>query len=382
MKRKSRPLNAQIYAEASDWLVEFRSGDVDPAGRKEFYAWLRTSPEHMRAYLELAAIWNEGAGLDPNQAFDDATLMRDVRSEANVVPLDVAETRAMDRDRSTVVAQERTRPPGVAARLAIAASVAIAMAGSGWLYLQHNVYSTDIGEHRSLALSDGSRIELNANSRVRVKFSHAGRSIELLSGQAFFTVARDPERPFIVTSADMRVRALGTQFDVYRKKSGTTVTVLEGRVAVASRSKVAAAPSAQAAPRLSHSPVAHDSKAVASANAGATTASSAELLLNAGEQAVVTQRASVKQSAPNITAATAWIQGRLVFQAAPLQEVADEFNRYNQRRLVISDPGLASFNVTGVFSSTDPASLVRFLEARPGIAVTSTDNEILVARKF
>src|ERR1700744_3161410 len=72
---KRKQLNDQIYSEASDWLIEFRSGDIDAAGRKEFYDWLRTSPEHMRAYLELAAIWNEGAALDEQRVFDDTALM-------------------------------------------------------------------------------------------------------------------------------------------------------------------------------------------------------------------------------------------------------------------------------------------------------------------
>ena len=60
----SPELNSQIYTEASDWLIEFRAGDIDAAGRRSFHRWLQTSPEHMRAYLELAALWNEGAALD------------------------------------------------------------------------------------------------------------------------------------------------------------------------------------------------------------------------------------------------------------------------------------------------------------------------------
>src|SRR5205823_2531257 len=85
---------------------------------------------------------------------------------------------------------------------------------------------------RSIALPDGSLIELNARSSVRVRFTSNERAVELFEGQALFRVAKDPARPFIVSSDGKRVRAVGTQFDVYRKKASTTVTVLEGRVTV------------------------------------------------------------------------------------------------------------------------------------------------------
>src|SRR5580658_5363422 len=87
---KPKTINSQIYAEASDWLVEFRSGDVDSEGRKDFHLWLKTSPEHMRAYLELAAIWNEGSALDSQRTFDDARLLRDFDSQTNVTELPTA----------------------------------------------------------------------------------------------------------------------------------------------------------------------------------------------------------------------------------------------------------------------------------------------------
>src|ERR1700732_3457548 len=84
---KSKALNDQIYAEASDWLGEFRAGDMDAQGRGDFYRWLKSSPEHMRAYLELAAIWNEGASLDGQRTFDDVRLAKDLQSECNVAQL-------------------------------------------------------------------------------------------------------------------------------------------------------------------------------------------------------------------------------------------------------------------------------------------------------
>ena len=101
-----------------------------------------------------------------------------------------------------------------------------------WGLSKPTTYSTAIGEQRSFTLADGSTIELSPRSRVRVRLSDRERDIQLLDGQAFFTVTKDVNRPFVVAVDQARVRAVGTQFDVNKRRSGTTVTVLEGRVAV------------------------------------------------------------------------------------------------------------------------------------------------------
>ena len=99
---------------------------------------------------------------------------------------------------------------------AVAASVILALFGA-WAWGQRHTYSTGIGEQRSLALEDGSSIKLNAMSRIRVRFTATRRDIELIEGQAFFRVAKDKTRPFIVESKGTQVRAVGTEFDVYRR---------------------------------------------------------------------------------------------------------------------------------------------------------------------
>jgi hypothetical protein len=101
-----------------------------------------------------------------------------------------------------------------------------------WLFEFQNVYATGIGEQRTVTLSDGSTVELNSQSRLRVAFHPHERDVELLEGQALFHVAHDRTRPFLVQSEGAKVRAVGTQFDVYRKSDGTVITVVEGRVAV------------------------------------------------------------------------------------------------------------------------------------------------------
>lgn len=348
-------INHQIYAEASEWLVEFRSGDVDASARKTFYLWLRTSPEHMRAYLELAAIWNEGSGLDAAREFDDSTLLESVRADANVVTLETGGLAENNRRTSEAAWPDvadpdvagpeagRSRPPPQRV-LAVAASLLLAAGAAGaWLYTQRNVYSTRTGEQHAVTLRDGSRIELNSHSRVRIEFSPTQRRIDLLEGEVLFDVAKDRARPFVVRSGPTQVTAVGTQFDVFRKTAQTTVTVVEGRVAVAQTTD--------------------------------------EVLLSAGEQAVATAQAVTKRADADIPAATAWTQGHMLFSGSTLQQVAEEFSRYSARRLIIRDPQLANLKVTGIFSSTDSAPLIRFLKARPGVRVTETETEIVVSRE-
>jgi transmembrane sensor len=211
--------------------------------------------------------------------------------------------------------------------------------------LRAPTYSTDIGEQRSISLADGSTVDLNSQSRIRVRYSEAERAVDLLEGEALFHVAKDRTRPFTVRSNTAQVRAVGTQFDVYRKRSETLISVVEGRVAV---------PNPTARP------------------------SGGDIYLGAGEQLRVTHDATNKPEHPNIVNATAWRQRQLVFESASLAEVAEEFNRYNARHLVIENPEVCAFHISGIFSSTDPSSLVRFLRQRPGVLVSETPGEIRV----
>jgi transmembrane sensor len=242
---------------------------------------------------------------------------------------------------------------------------------------------------------------LNARSRLRVEFTNGERRVELFEGQALFQVAKDKNRPFIVASDAATVRAVGTQFDVNRKASGTTVTVLEGRVAVYSSTHVeptkapalqptALLPHASAQPQAAgHSPVAPLTSGYPAgiptsrpaAPAGLTDPSgSAAVLLSAGEQVTVTPAAVV--AAPrhaDIGATTAWMERRLIFEGSKLSDVVQEFNRYNMRQLVIEGGQLSDFHVSGVYSSSDPASLIRFLREQPGIKITEDENQVLIA---
>jgi transmembrane sensor len=390
--------NQQIFEEASEWLVELRTGEPDAAMRERLDAWFRASPEHIRAYLELSSIWEDCGDSDLDRSHSTDELIVLARAAANVVPLERTariEARRIGTSRTEAASLAQTPAVGAASmtrstrisapesstrrappRLLLMASIATAAGVAGLLGLwflsgAESSYATRTGEERSIKLSDGSSLQLNSRSRIRVRFSEQEREVDLLEGQALFTVAKDAARPFVVHSDAARVRAVGTQFDVYRKASATTVTVVEGRVAVLPFQAGAAEKGSSAVqqPHAAAVPYALDD------------GSPDTIFLAAGEQVTIAPSMATKPAKADVATATAWTQHQLVFASASLLDVAQEFNRYNVRQLVVNDAGLKDFHVTGVFASTDPASLLRFLRAQRGINVEELDREIRISKR-
>jgi transmembrane sensor len=394
--------NRLIMEEASEWFVEFRVGDVDRRSREDFDEWLRRSPEHIRAYMQITKTYVALSALELSQEIDVDSLIAYANAGENVVPLSNSRGRQWNAPRSTAAEHELHAPgtptaAGNAGRrrqiLAAASGIlGVVMAGGGWWWTEHfPSYTTDIGERRSLTLDDGSTVDLNARSRLRIEFTSKERRVELIDGQAFFQVAKDKTRPFIVSSGDATVRAVGTEFDVYRKANGTTVTVLEGRVAVYSNAHGAPAPESPppsgAGP--APAPASPAATAVSSGSSRPLSASPAGLIdpsgaaavfLSAGEQLTVAPaEVGLVSHHVDIDTATAWMQRRLIFDGSTLSDVVQEFNRYNRRQLVIKGSRLGDFHLSGVYTSSDPSSLIRFLRDQPGITVTEESNEIQIA---
>lgn len=378
-------MNTQIYQEAGEWLITFRTNSTTPNGRAEFNSWLRKSPEHVQAYLELSAVWEQSARLDPDHERSSEALISRARNAESIVPFDSASKPSAQLRRG----EGELRPPILRVRsLALAATLVVA-AFAAWFGLLRGSYSTQIGEQRSITLADGSVIELNARSTVRVRFSDQERRVDLLAGEALFRVSRDTTRPFVVHGGGTRVQALGTAFDVYLKSSRMIVSVVEGRIAVlpsaGTSSGDSPAPHAQRAHSLpSAIGKGADFRKGADSPGDVTVGDlppRGEFILEAGEQLVVMAADVRKTSRPDVAAATAWTQHRLVFNFAPLSDVVDEFNRYNTRQIEIETPELRGYSVVGVFSSTDPDALLMFLAAQPGVAVDRRTDKVIIRRR-
>jgi transmembrane sensor len=231
---------------------------------------------------------------------------------------------------------------------AAAAAVLISMVGGTLLYWglnQPTLYQTDIGERRVVALPDGSRISMDSDTRVRVAYEKAARSITLDRGRSRFDVAHDVSRPFTVQAGSKTVVAVGTSFDVERLQSTVLVTLIQGQVVIKDLQPELTIPT---------------------------------ISLNAGQELVAS--ADVK---PNIVTADpqvarAWEAGRLLFRDEPLVDAVARVNRYTTHPIQI-DPALASIRVSGVFNAGDISSFVSAVTSYFAVqAATTRDDGILL----
>jgi transmembrane sensor len=357
-------MNSQIREAAAHWLVEFRTDAPDVAAKSQFAAWLRTSPEHINAYLSVLALWEDAQRYDPRRRLDIDTLVALARADRVITELP---TDDLPDGSAALTPEKRDSVPTVSRKTivgrllrphtAVAALLSLVVnCGALWIAMdsRSSAYTTQIAEQRSVLLSDGSRVDLDALSDMRVHFSSDERSVELLSGQALFRVAKDAKHPFVVHVDGARFRAVGTEFDVNRTTLGTVLTVLEGRVAI-----LASTP-----PGVTHS-----------------SSSGAGTKVDAGQQATITRDTITLPQAVDAAAVTGWTRRRLIFNSTPLPVVAEEFNRFSFRRLTIASPELVDFQVTGTFRAFDPESLsdfVLYLRRQPGIEVLEKDDQITV----
>ena len=330
----------RIAEEAAQWLIDLEDDDVAPdmAG---FAAWLAASPRHVEEFLLASAVWRAGDAVDDARHIDVEQLL--VEARANVHPL-----------RERFARQVRTAPRARRAAFFAAACAGLAMLVGSWLLAQRPPqYTTDIGEQRTLRLADGSIVTLNTRSQIRVRYSKHARQVDLLGGEAFFSVQHDTERPFRVIVDDAIVQAVGTEFNVRRLGAGATVSVVEGVVQIA--------------------PLAQPTRTRASA------ADAMPKRLAAGQQADVSdQGAILNQASIDTSRVIAWRERRLIFRDAPLAQVADEFNRYNELQLMVTGNATRARSVSGVFDADDPRALLTFLEHDPQLAIEQSGDRVSI----
>ena len=213
-------------------------------------------------------------------------------------------------------------------------------------------YKTGLGEQRVVDLPDHSHIALDARTRLRVKFSADARIVELLEGQAQFSVAKDPARPFKVEAGSKTIVAVGTVFDVEYVDSQVHVAMVEGKVAVLSQDQ---------------------SGSVGSSNP--STPSPIEL--SAGEAlSVRADGAATVLPMADIEAATAWRQGKVIFRDQTLAEAVRRLNRYSHQQVVVDDATLSQMKVSGVFEAGDAQAFAEAMQAYLSVIADSSQSTI------
>ncbi|OYW83456.1 MAG: iron dicitrate transport regulator FecR [Asticcacaulis sp. 32-58-5] len=208
---------------------------------------------------------------------------------------------------------------------------------------------THTGEIRRLPMSDGSIAAMNTESRLRIDMAEAERRIELVKGEAWFKVAKNKDRPFIVAAGTARVKAVGTAFSVKRLEDGVEVLVTEGTV-------------------MAWSTQDGDARAVT---------------LNAGDRTLISDHkpVEIRHAPDDIDDDLAWREGQIALNGKSLSEVAGEFNRYNRIKIVIQDDTLAKERLIGRLSANDPEAFSSAIVQAYGVEVSRTDKIILIGTK-
>ena len=295
------PVN-NIERIAAEWAALIDSGSMSAEQQRAFEAWIDVDPRHLGAYLKVEAALARVARLG-----SEALRQRCV---TNVAPLEPV----------------RRRIWWIGA---LAASIAVtALCGSLWTINTFDAdYATGVGEIRTVCLPDGSSITLDAASEVHLHYNLFARDVILDNGVALFNVAKNKRRPFVVAAGGIKVRAVGTSFEVGKiAEQPLTVTVREGVVAIS---------------RLREPGV---------------------TMVDAASQAVVPANGDPKlepRSAAQLSHDFAWLDRRLFFRHQTLAAAAREFERYSNLRIIIESPAIAGRMVTGTYVATDPAGFAK-----------------------
>lgn len=338
----------EIKTAARQWLLRLSLESPTDEERAEFAAWCAQDPRHAAAYRRFESIWQDAAMLKELEPLTRVPSTRDpwwrrLRASLAIHPLRWA----------------------AGAGLAAAALAALGL----WSQLTPAHYATGIAEVRDIHLSDGSDITLGASSSLAVAFRHHERRVTLTSGVAFFSVVKNPSRPFIVLVGDEEVRDVGTKFEVRREPTGMRVAVMEGVVEVMPVPKRVTETGSEGrhSPRLNRniapasSAAVHDRAPVEPIFLTANEPPGARIL-TAGRQVTIGPNGVIPdpQVMPSVEPA-AWRYGRLVYVDTPLKDIIADANRYSREPIEIEDARVANLRVSVTYPSDQIEQMVSAL---------------------
>ncbi len=313
----------ELNALAADWLQRRDFWVWNAADQAALDAWLAESWAHRVAYYRLEAGWRRTDRLAALRRHSHGTGQA-VRGE-KFVPFLIRATAACALLAVVGLAVTTyTRPP------------------------EGRTYSTSIGGRETIAFRDGSQIELNTDTSVRVLDEAGKRQVWLDRGEAYFDITHDSARPFTVWIADRRVTDVGTKFDIRQSPNHLELSVIEGRVSVASAQ---------------------------------STQSSQPLLLSQGDVLVATADAMsvVKRQPQTMKRDLGWRRGMLVFNNIPLSEAVAEFNRYSAEKLVVADDATARIPVSGTFPTSGIHDFVQLARSVLGLRAEHRNGETVIS---
>jgi transmembrane sensor len=320
MSQKESSVSTQETArdvadQAAEWAARIDGGAVDPDKDPQLQRWLGEDPRRRGALL---------------------------RAEAALSFID------RGRALAGVIAKPNPRPIWIRRKFLFAgASLAAAVVGIAVVMTGPHGYHTGLGEIRQLPLSDGSVIAINTQSAVEVAMQPDVRRVTLTRGEAWFQVAHDKNRPFVVSAGRIRVRAVGTAFSVRRYDDGADVQVMEGVVETWTEGE-----------------------------------ESLRVKVVAGSRAHVAEYEAPKPvpASADIQRSLAWREGQIVLEGQTLDEAVAQFNRYNAKKLVIADRSLAAEKLVGQFRATDPRNFAEAVATTLGARIDEVGDMIRLSR--
>ena len=307
----------EIPMTSAEWCARMHAADVTETDRELFKRWLQESPEHKAEYGVCELSWRLSQGLA--NAPELAAALLSVRGQA------------------ALKGHRRRWLYALAASVTVVCVVALMFL---WT-MQGDVYQTAVGERRKVALTDGSQVELNTATTIDVELGNSERHIELRRGEAFFTVASDVVRPFIVNAGSGEIWVVGTQFNVRVDGDKTLVAVLEGQVrAVVDNNDIDLIPGEQ-------------------------------VVIKSGRQLEKTKRADMDRL-------VSWRRGKILFNNDSLANVAKEVNRYLDQKIIINDNQVSRLKLTGVFKTGDLNAVLFALRETHGLRAEEIEQGLVI----
>lgn len=313
-----------IETRAADWMLARRMAESwSDADQSALDAWLAESPAHLLAYWRLEETWSRAHRLKALQSPTGTPSVPSKRLFKRYVI-------------------------GFAASGGISI-IAIAMALGQYFIPSTKTYVTPVGGHLTLALTDGSKIDLNTDTVLSISEGRDGRVATLSKGEAYFQIKHDAVHPFVLSVSDHRVTDLGTAFLVRDDNAHVRVALMEGRARFESANAAAPIQATDLAP------------------GDVVTATTDSFSVS-------------KTTAEELKSNLGWRRGVLTFFHTPLAEAANEFNRYNRKKLVVADADAARLRVDGTFLANNVELFGGVAHVVFGLHVQNLGNEVIISR--
>ncbi|MBP6057477.1 MAG: FecR family protein [Nitrosomonas sp.] len=290
-----------LTEQAAAWFLRMQQSDCSDADQRAFEDWLAKDEAHCNEYQQYVRLW---------QSLDQ-------------------------------LERKPSRSANRKSRLTVAWIILLIMVSGSMHWLAHyeELITTAIGERHRIVLNDGTTIDMNTDTVLRMELLGLTRRITIEQGEALFKMGDERFRPFIVHSGNGTLRDIGTEFNVVRRENKTTVAVLEGLVEV----------------KLDNP-------------------ASAMKMLQGGQQLSYSQNEISNISQIDTESVIAWRKSRLIFRDTPLNEVIHQINRYHLRPIRLGDSQLSELTVSGEFNSADRNGLIRALKVLFSLSSSELDD--------